>query len=925
MNRIKIELTILFFILIPTFLYSQSFENLTEGVLWEYLEWEITDVASDGNPYDVTASVSFIHQNTSEVITTQMFYDENHVWKFRFTATQLGVWHFFSSSKIEKLDKLSGEVNIIKNPNSKAVGFLTNFGNKFALQTTPDSVKGFLLNVYMNQTNVNYSFRNGDRNSFANYALEAKNSGCTAVFSTVVGNSWFNFPTSSTSSGVKENPDPRTFRKLEEMISEARKIGQQVHIWAWGDEERGQTPIGIDGGINGISDKRLQKYIAARLGPLPGWSMGYGFDLHEWVDSSEVKEWAEFMQDNLSWQHLLSARGQILETSNSINSYDGAARNVPLSTSLYGPSSLEEIFADLNNDLTHPHLYEERHSYNRQSSDEQNGWNLEMDGTRRLMWLEAMAGGMGGWFGFYPENAFAFGGYPYPNPEQLATFRKFWIEENRFLLDMNTTKISSNFYSLESEQSNSVVLFKGDTDVIGFDFSSFENNSIIAVDTKLEYSEIIVNNSSIVNSEWNAPYNSDWVLAIGDFSNYNFSLIKDVPKEKDVKLNSLSVSLKDSTIDLSWETTIEKNLNGFAIEASFENDTTNWESRGFILSNVNGNSTNTYKFSDVYSIEKGDVNLRLKMFFKDNSISYSKNITVEREEIKKYLVEFSSLSFNRNENSITINWGTLKESEVSQYILERSSNTISTWSEIRTLISTGSANSSSTYTIVDTDVFADTTYKYRLKILFTNNSIEYSEVITVENSVIESKNISIHSLTAQKNDEGINLNWHISNEINFHNFNVEFTHDTNDVWQTIGIVYQVDNKNNDSSYFFVDKNKSTENKLHYRLKILFTDGTFHYSSTLIYNNFPNDFSLHQNYPNPFNNSTTIDFSLVEEAQVSLDIYNVLGEKIKSLFSLPLSAGYHSYELDATNLSSGVYYYRLTSNNNSAIKKMLYLK
>ena len=59
-----------------------------------------------------------------------------------------------------------------------------------------------------------------------------------------------------------------------------------------------------------------------------------------------------------------------------------------------------------------------------------------MDGTRRLLWWEAMAGGMGGFFGFYNKESSAFVAHPYPKPEQLRTHYTFWHVNKRFLLDM---------------------------------------------------------------------------------------------------------------------------------------------------------------------------------------------------------------------------------------------------------------------------------------------------------------------------------------------------------------------------------------------------------------------------------------------------------------------------------------------------------
>ena len=76
------------------------------------------------------------------------------------------------------------------------------------------------------------------------------------------------------------------------MVVIAHRNGASLHMWAWGDESRRWTPIGV-GGINGTPDRRLQRYIASRLGPLPGWTMGYGFDLQEWVSESQTQAWAQ--------------------------------------------------------------------------------------------------------------------------------------------------------------------------------------------------------------------------------------------------------------------------------------------------------------------------------------------------------------------------------------------------------------------------------------------------------------------------------------------------------------------------------------------------------------------------------------------------------------------------------------------------------
>ena len=88
-----------------------------------------------------------------------------------------------------------------------------------------------------------------------------------------------------------------------------------------------------------------------------------------------------------------------------------------------------------------------------------------------------------------------------------------------------------------------------------------------------------------------------------------------------------------------------------------------------------------------------------------------------------------------------------------------------------------------------------------------------------------------------------------------------------------------------------------------------------------------DFKLDQNYPNPFNNQTNINFSLSEQASVSIKIYNVIGKLVESpLVNKVYQVGSHSIQFDSEGLSSGIYYYSLELNNiRVSMKKMCLLK
>jgi type IX secretion system substrate protein/VCBS repeat protein len=92
-----------------------------------------------------------------------------------------------------------------------------------------------------------------------------------------------------------------------------------------------------------------------------------------------------------------------------------------------------------------------------------------------------------------------------------------------------------------------------------------------------------------------------------------------------------------------------------------------------------------------------------------------------------------------------------------------------------------------------------------------------------------------------------------------------------------------------------------------------------------YKQIPKRFVLKQNYPNPFNPITIISFTISVDSKVKLEIFDVLGRKIKTLENAFKNAGTYEYKFDGYNLSSGIYLYRISTENFSAMKKMLLVK
>ena len=178
--------------------------------------------------------------------------------------------------------------------------------------------------------------------------------------------------------------------------------------------------------------------------------------------------------------------------------------------------------------------------------------------------------------------------------------------------------------------------------------------------------------------------------------------------------------------------------------------------------------------------------------------------------------------------------------------------------------------------------------------------------------------------TAHIKHNTIELKWRTATEINNSGFEIERRIDKED-WKNIGFVEGHGNISYPNSYSFTDRNPLGANKFQYRLKQLNTDGSFEYSDEIEVEIIPTVIALYQNYPNPFNPSTVIGFSLPEATDVSLTIYNTLGQKVTELVNGNLEAGHYNYQWNASNITTGMYIYELRTDNFISVKKMLLMK
>ena len=97
------------------------------------------------------------------------------------------------------------------------------------------------------------------------------------------------------------------------------------------------------------------------------------------------------------------------------------------------------------------------------------------------------------------------------------------------------------------------------------------------------------------------------------------------------------------------------------------------------------------------------------------------------------------------------------------------------------------------------------------------------------------------------------------------------------------------------------------------------------TSVEIINHVPESPVLFQNYPNPFNPTTTIEFNIPQREKVLIEVFDVLGQKVKTLLNTEIEKRKHKINFNATGLPSGIYFYRFNTGSNSITKKMVYLR
>jgi hypothetical protein len=185
--------------------------------------------------------------------------------------------------------------------------------------------------------------------------------------------------------------------------------------------------------------------------------------------------------------------------------------------------------------------------------------------------------------------------------------------------------------------------------------------------------------------------------------------------------------------------------------------------------------------------------------------------------------------------------------------------------------------------------------------------------------------VELTSFSAVANSEYVELNWTTASELNNSGFEIlRSTRNDND-WANIGFVPGFGTSTESHSYSFTD-NDISPGKYFYKLRQIDFDGSYEYSKIIEVEVVqPFAFSLGQNYPNPFNPATKINFQIPSASFVNLAVYDVLGNEVATLVNGEMQAGSFEIEFIAAGIPSGVYFYKLTTEDFIQIKKMVLMK
>ena len=215
---------------------------------------------------------------------------------------------------------------------------------------------------------------------------------------------------------------------------------------------------------------------------------------------------------------------------------------------------------------------------------------------------------------------------------------------------------------------------------------------------------------------------------------------------------------------------------------------------------------------------------------------------------------------------------------------------------------------------------ADLAYKDGFLVCAIENGAIFTKILS--NSIVP---VELTSFTSTISKNSVTIKWSTATEKNNYGFEIE-RKDLKSEFKRIGFIKGKGTTTELSNYSYSDNNLAP-NAYNYRIKQIDYDGNYqyYYLANEVNLQYMLTYSLEQNYPNPFNPSTTIKYAIAKAGIVTLKLYDILGKEKEVLVNERKEPGNYVYEFKNLNLSSGVYFYTLKTNDYIQTKKMVVLK
>ncbi len=412
--------------------------------------WECYEIVTELPEY---SAVKITHSDGEEhrVIT---FQDAGQT-KFRFTPTQLGTWTFSSGGSLE--------INAARPNYGK--GFVAAQDQKWIRTATQEAfVPQFIM---YDKPDIDQGIE-----EFVN------EHGLTGLHITNLRD-------------FMDNPS-----YFEAVVLKTYRQGGTTHFWVWGDQARKQTPK-----TYGMNTDQLYKEIAARLAPIPGWTVGYGFDLFEWASAQEIEQFRQTLRDYSSYHHLVGGRGHK-------NQYQLISNQLDYASWEWHQPDYQEYRKHLEKAGGKPAFSEDRFRIRTPTRYPEKDYNPEL--TRRGLWNSAIAGGVANIWGNQPKDE-EFSA-PYPNKNEIQTYSQFI--QNHFTVGMKPDNSMIDSGHCLRDGNKQAICYAEKVSSVKIDSHYLDGvQQIIAVNTQERYQEIPIKITG-TQTTWSAPQQSDWAFII---------------------------------------------------------------------------------------------------------------------------------------------------------------------------------------------------------------------------------------------------------------------------------------------------------------------------------------------------------------------------------------------------------------------------